>query len=1055
MCGRRAGESSLPHIRGTTALARRFLVQEWESGVALRHMAVDEPNRLAPRWLYTIFFFSGICGLIYESIWSRYIRLFVGSAATAQVLVLALFMGGMSVGAWLAGRWVAKLRRPVVVYGLLEGAVGLYALAFPTLYALCMRLAYDVVFPLVGAGSGVILVKWVLAAGLILPPCVALGMTFPLMSVGVLRRRPEDSGHVLGVLYFSNSLGASLGAMLSGFVLVPWVGLPGALSVAGALNLVIMGLAFLERAPTQALSPRIEAAQEDLHAQAAGPLSYDLRPWVPLLLCIAFATGLSSFIYEIAWIRLLSMIIGSATHSFEVMLSAFVLGLALGSGFVRRRIDRFKRPAFVLAMVQVVMGFSAVVTIPAYELAVQVLGALLESEWGLRTEGGWLAFNALRYLICLLIMLPATFCAGMTLPLVTHLALRRGANESIVGRVYAVNTFGAILGAVLAGVLLLPAIGLRMALVLGASVDMVLGIWIIARLRGVIHEKTRARAMRLAQLTAVATVSFGSFVYQVDPAVLAASVFRNGRRHLPAQSEVLYYEDGRTATVILTEDAADGRRRVVYTNGKPDATVVLDRFPEGRAPARGPKIGGDEPNQFLVGILPLLARPEATNVALIGFGSGVTAHVLLGSPTLERLDTIEIEEKMVEASRMFLPENARAHADPRSNVVFDDAKAYFSAGKTSYDVIISEPTNPWVSGVSSLFTVDFYREVKRYLRDDGVLCQWIQGYELGDELMLSVLAAIDDEFEEYLIVQVGELDWLIMASHDGSPLTLEPGPLRWEGMERTLELIGVRGIADIDALVTANRDMLHPLVKDMTPNTDARPILDTGAERARFMKLYASFLEQLRASPLAMYRWIGGIERASYQSRGSEDLRDPTIFKAPERAARILEHFEDPTGQVPLEIDVSVMKVWRTADQNLSRGIASWSEWVRATYGVFQVIAPYVEFGQSAWWREVRDRVRGAETPAPPEVARAIEVLDALVTEDGPRLTRLVQLEFDDPGALLPDHFVAVTGLVALRMTGATRESLRDYAQTRMDLAAPNEIGAAFAYRSFRAWADQ
>ncbi|MGB1699543.1 MAG: hypothetical protein ACPHRO_06310, partial [Nannocystaceae bacterium] len=713
-----------------------------------------------------------------------------------------------------------------------------------------MRLAYDVVFPALGGGAGVTMVKWALAAALIIPPCVALGMTFPLMSVGVLRRRPEDSGHVLGVLYFSNSLGAALGAMLSGFVLVPWVGLPGALVVAGVLNLLIMLVAYFERAPTEPLKgPGREVDETDATS------SSDSRSWILLLLIIAFATGLSSFIYEIAWIRLLSMVIGSATHSFEVMLSAFVLGLALGAAYVRRRIDRFKRPGFVLAMVQLVMGFSAVVTIPAYQLAVHLLGGLLESEWGLRTETGWIAFNTLRYLICLLIMLPATFCAGMTLPLVTHLALRKGARESIVGRVYAVNTFGAILGAVLAGAALLPSIGLRMTLVLGASVDMLLGVGLLVRLRGMVAEGLRRRAMWLAQVTVVTTVTFGSFIYEVDPAVLAAAVFRNGRRHLPADSEVLYYEDGRTATVILSEDAEDGHRRVVYTNGKPDATVVLDRFPEGRAAELGPKIGGDEPNQFLVGILPLLARPEATHAALIGFGSGITAHVLLGSPSIERLDTIEIEEKMVEASRLFLPENTRAHTDPRSNVVFDDAKAYFSTNNSRYDLIISEPTNPWVSGVSSLFTVDFYREVKRYLRADGVLCQWIQGYELGDELMLSVLAAIDDEFEDYLIVQVGALDWLIMASHDGTPLVLDESPLAWEGLQRTLALIGIRGGGDVDALIAANRDMLHPLVKDVTPNTDARPILDTGAERARFMKLYASFLSEIRNSPLPIYRW--------------------------------------------------------------------------------------------------------------------------------------------------------------------------------------------------------
>ena len=360
---------------------------------------------------------------------------------------------------------------------------------------------------------------------------------------------------------------------------------------------------------------------------------------------------------------------------------------------------------------------------------------------------------------------------------------------------------------------------------------------------------------------------------------------------------------------------------------------------------------------------------------------------------------------MIEASRLFLPENERAHADPRSHLIIDDAKAFFASSGARYDFIVSEPTNPWVSGVSSLFTVEFYREVKRYLVEDGVLCQWIQGYELGDDLMLSVLAAIDDEFDAYLIVQVGALDWLIMASPGDAPISLSDAPLRWDGMSRTLDLIGVRDRGDIDVLISANRAMIHDFVGPRRPNTDARPILDTGAERARFMKLYASFLEELRGSPPVVYRWIGGIERASYRSRsGARDaLRDPGIFEAPEQAARVLEAFERPEAPLPSGVDVDPMKVWLTAEQGRAQGFGSWDAWLRATYGVYQATTPYVDVTASALWRRVLAIRLSGRGEAPVAVLRAVDLMDALAREDGAALGALVTAEREDPAGRLPD----------------------------------------------------
>jgi spermidine synthase len=632
------------------------------------------------RLLFVLFFASGISGLIYESIWSRYIKQLVGSAAEAQILVLSLFMGGMSLGALLSGRLLVRVRVPILVYGVIEGLIGLYALAFPYLFAFTSRFAYDTLFPALGGGSAVMLAKWGIASLLIVPPCLLLGMTFPLMSVGILRREKRRSGEVLAVLYFSNSLGAAFGALLSGFALVPWLGLPGALMVGAALNLGIMVFAMRDRVVTEPI-----AATPDPSGSPA-----QTRDLVLLYLAVAFGTGLSSFLYEVGWIRLLSMVLGSATHSFEVMLSAFVFGLALGGFWVRKRMDKFKRPEITLAVVQIIMGVCAVATLPAYEVAVEAMAWLLSPAE--RTVTLWYQFNILRYMLCLLIMLPATFCAGMTLPLLTHVMLGRGQPEAVVGRIYGVNTLGAITGATLGGLVLMPLLRLQGLIVIGALADMLLG---IALIRGEIrHGRANAltpKLLRTATIGAVLVTVCGLLI-KLDPMVLTSTVFRKSRTALPESFEVLSYVDGRTATVAVVENVDYAGYRIIYTNGKPDASVILNRWPQDRDPLDGPDIAGDEPNQFLVGLVPLMVRPDAKNGALIGFGSGVTCHTVLGSPTLERLDTVEIEPEMVEGSKFFRPVNRRAYEDERSHIHFDDAKAFFASAGIKYDFIVSEPT---------------------------------------------------------------------------------------------------------------------------------------------------------------------------------------------------------------------------------------------------------------------------------------------------------------------------------------------------------------------------
>ncbi len=994
--------------------------------------------------LFLLFFLSGISGLIYESIWSRYIRQFVGSAATAQVLVLSLFMGGMALGALLCSRWLAKVQRPVRAYGLIEGGIGLYALAFPWLAAGVMRLCYDTIFPALGGGLAIGAVKWSMAGLLILPPCILLGMTFPLMSAGILRRDRERSGEILSFLYFTNSIGAALGALLSGFVLVGRFGLPGTLACAAALNIFIALVALAQRgehAPIVARPP--EAGEPAARARL-----------VRLLLVVAFGTGLSSFMYEIGWIRLLSMIIGSATHSFEVMLSAFVFGLAVGGLWVRGKMDRFHRPELVLGFVQILMGVAAVATLPLYGLAVQAMGWLMAGEG--RSESTWLAFNALRYGLCLVIMFPATFCAGMTLPLITHVLLKRGQAEGIIGRVYGFNTLGAIVGATLAGLLLMPLIGLQRVIVVGAIVDIALG---LALLRVEQRSPTAPRGMRrtftLAAASSALAVVYGLAVFHLDPMVLSATVYRHGRTRLGDGYELISYVDGRTASVTVIRLTDEREYRVIYTNGKPDASIVLNRYPPERDPMTGPDIAGDEPNQILVGLIPMMMRPEATHAALIGFGSGVTCHVLLGSPVLERLDTIEIEPAMVAGSRNFLPVNERAYSDPRNHFWFDDAKAFFAGAAQQYDLIVSEPTNPWVSGVSSLFTVEFYREAKRYLKPKGVLAQWLQGYELSNELLLTVLAALDQEFADYQILRVGDSDWVILAVADGELGQLSPTPLQWPALAGELKLIGVHDIGQMDGLLVANRRMLHPFLVDKPANSDAHPRLDTGAEKARFMQEAAGFLHSLRWTPAPLLAVLGGVERRPYPPEGIGDLRPPHVFRETEQAAALIRLHDDPTTGVAEALSVTAMNLWIDEQRKVEADLPDWDAWIQQTYGIYTEVAPHIDLSRTRWWATVCRTV--IEHKAPAELVSVIDTLDALTLRDGPRLQRGLDDLKARGSKLLSAGMVSIAGMIALELQAADGTTRRDYAAANMDTVTASDEPTAenLAYRALRAYAER
>ncbi len=827
-----------------------------------------------PILLTICFILSGAAGLMYEAIWSRYLGLFVGHSAYAQVIVLVIYLGGMSAGAAVASRYASRIKEPLVGYAGIEVAVGILGLFFHGFFESTTAFAYTSIFPALTSGTTLVIVKWTLASLLILPQSVLLGMTFPLMTSGFLRLVSSDgtreSGRVLGLLYFANSIGAAAGVLIAGFYLIAVVGLPGTILTAAIIN-ILVGLAVFasvrltqDAAAPAVRAPAIGAPAVGAPSSAAGstempdpseatltavpePTPVATRTATPtiaielpllwrIMLTVAAGTALSSFIYEIAWVRMLSLVLGSATHSFELMLSAFILGLALGAYWVRSRADSFRSPIRALAVTQWAMGALAIATLTAYLSSFDWMAFLIQ---GLdQNAEGYQFFTVAKYGIAMAVMVPATFCAGITLPLITRILIGAGGGERSIGAVYSVNTLGSIVGVTLAALILIPVVGLKTLLILGGVIDMALGVWLMF-IAGRTNASTHRFAVALVGAS-VLVVAGGFINADFDRGILTSGVFRYGTTPQPGERDhgIVFYEDGRTATVSVRK--SDDGSYSISTNGKPDASLSPEWFASDTSTIAPSRLDGDESTQVLLPLTTLAHIPNAKRGAVIGNGSGMSSHFLLGSPTIEELVTIDIEPEMINGSRLFYPVNKRVFDDPRSRYVHDDAKSYFAASNSTFDLILSEPSNPWVSGVSGLFTDEFYKRVRTYLTPDGVFGQWLHLYEIDDGLVLSVIKAVHKNFPSYEIYRTADVDILIVASNKPELPKPDWSVFSLPNIQADLKHFHLITPEAAEGTKLVTREALVPLIGDAEgANSDFYPTLDLMSEQTRYEKRFS------------------------------------------------------------------------------------------------------------------------------------------------------------------------------------------------------------------------
>ncbi|MBK7144246.1 MAG: hypothetical protein IPH76_03175 [Xanthomonadales bacterium] len=570
---------------------------------------------------------------------------------------------------------------------------------------------------------------------------------------------------------------------------------------------------------------------------------------------------------------------GSTQHSFELMLSSFILGLALGGLSVRywaRRasFDVVRGAAFA----QVAMGVATLLCLILYAYSFSLV------EWVMaavaRTDNGYLIFLTSTAVVSLSTVFPAAFFAGMTLPLMTAALIRSGAGTEKIGKIYAANTLGAILGVFLMVHALIPAIGVRLSIVLAAVIDGFLGAYLYYKYCDRPHKFSALAAL----LATVCAFGLLQWVGKVDVSVLSSGVFRYGNSTFdPLDQQTIAYVDGKTATISMT--AFTTGVRTIATNGKPDAGIQM---------IPGAPNSGDEVTMTMIASLPLSIRNRYDRVAVIGFGSGLsTTATLLASKNIGTVETIEIESAMVKVAEGFKPLNELAYTDPRSKIVINDARTHFASGRYAYDLIVSEPSNPWVSGVASLFTIEFYKEIKQHLKQDGVFIQWMHAYEINDRLLSKVLAAVLAEFRYADVFVTNSTDLLIVARQ--SELDFEYKNLG-EGKDRLAKIVSLQGVSHPDAYLArhiATTESLRAIVRvfDAEPHSDFYPALALQGPSARFRRDAATLMINLSEPPLPIQQMLHGrpelTDTANLDS-GEKESRLYPVLRSHHRAREIV-----------------------------------------------------------------------------------------------------------------------------------------------------------------------
>jgi len=740
-------------------------------------------NPMARRVLAGCLFFSGAASLVMEVAWSRSLSLILGNSHQAVATVVASMMTGLFLGSLFAARLLPRIRHLPKTYGMLEMGIGLYGAITPLIFALLGL----VLGPLYLLPSGAFLfLRFLVVFIVLLPPSAGMGATLPIVTAALAQSasgKSGDSGSVGGWLYGLNTLGAFIGTLAGGFLLLPGLGLLKATLCGAGTSLAVGTLAWL-------LSDSL-LRQE--HREAKAPVLKKTAEGFPLVLPLYAASGFVAMVYEITWTRVMAPVAGSSVYSFTLILAAILAGIGLGSLVLSTRVGRWIHPGRGFVLGQILLGavaFGSMWGLKQFPYIMLSVAARYPSDPQAFLLREFLAFGA--------IVLAPAILLGALFPFASRLlhTLETDAGAD-VGRVYAWNTAGSLFGSLAAGFFLVETLGSQNTLALACLTSICLGLAGLVLAPGRIFRPAAGlSAAALALFIPLMTPRWDLYMMTTGVTQLLRNIRRMGQYATVDQIiafaqapdvHILFHKEGKTNTVTVVREWTDVWLRV---DGKTDASTSAT----------------DMLTQSLLGQLPFFFARNPQSVAVIGYGSGVTAHAVLTHP-VRLVETIEIEEQVVAASSFFEEVNGKPLSDPRHRLIVDDARTALTYRPQTYDIIISEPSNPWLAGVNNLFTTDFYSLVKRRLAPGGILCQWVQSYELSDDSLQVLFNTVAHSFPHVqLFGSYMGSDMILVASEQPISLAPEAAALFPDNPEvaRDLARVGIHNLADLALLYTSS-----------------------------------------------------------------------------------------------------------------------------------------------------------------------------------------------------------------------------------------------------------
>jgi spermidine synthase len=808
-----------------------------------------------------IFVVSGACGLIYQIVWFKYLALFLGNTTYAQMIVLATFLGGLALGNHYFGRRADGSPNPARVYSSLELLIGVYCLLYPTLsnvlgdafISAANNLRMDV------PGIGFNAMRFMLSALLLIIPTVAMGGTLPLLSrffVDDPRRSRGDTA----TLYFLNSFGAVIGIFLGGFFFIEAFGLDATIYITAGVNVLIgaSGLYLSSFTPQHAAM----GAGPELSGEDAGTPEPEQRVIVAVI-AVAGISGVAALLYEMVWVRLLVNFFGSSTYSFSLMLMAFITGITVGSLLVSRRVFASVAKIPLLITCQLGIGVGTMLALMEFDRLpydLWKLGGLF-----VKSESTFPIFLTTEFGICFLLMLLPTVFMGMALPLAVAIVSR--SNNRIgrsVGVVFSLNTLGTVVGVVLTGLILIPVFGIQKTFEIGIAINFIAAFVLLF-----IRRNTPRYALALGVVALF--LAHIVFVPEWSKNIMMSGVFRRLSQVPPkdfqtfqrmlSTRKVLYYKEGLNANVAILHHDGSQNSRALIVNGKPDASTP-----------------GDMPTQVLLGQIPML-YPNPKNVLVIGFGSGVTVGSVLSHP-VEHVDCAEIAQEVVDGAYLFNDVNNDCLHDKRLRVTIEDAHTYLKVARTSYDVIVSEPSNPWIAGIGNLFSKEYFAQCKSRLNPGGIMVQWFQNYETTDDVVEMVVNTFLSVFPRAQLWTGDQNDLILVGADQEIPLDIGhlESTFRIPSVKKNLELIRVRNICTFLSSQTMTSEGLHAIADSRSVNSETHPLLEFMAPRAFYLQRASDLIRDSDERRNMLTRDLLVKQYLTRRSPSEEELYDTAEF---------------------------------------------------------------------------------------------------------------------------------------------------------------------------------